>query len=180
MARQIALLRGINVGKAKQVPMGELRERMEEWGYEDVATLLRSGNVVFSAVAGSSAKLAERLEGQLAKAFGFEIRVVVRSAAELAKIVKANPLEAVADDPAKQLVLFLSGTYPAEAVADLEPEAFAPEVFHLAPREIHVWAPAGINDSPLITAIGKKRLGVTVTARNWRTVEKLLALAREE
>jgi uncharacterized protein (DUF1697 family) len=179
MPRQIALLRGINVGKAKQVPMGRLRELMEEWGYEDVVTLLRSGNVVFTGPGGASAKFAEQLAERLREAFGFEIRVVVRSAAELAKIVKANPLAGVADDPSKQLVLFLSDRYAPGTVADLDPADFEPEAFHLAPREIHLWVPGGINDSPIVKALTEKRLGVTVTGRNWRTLEKLLALAQE-
>jgi uncharacterized protein (DUF1697 family) len=169
MPRQIALLRGVNVGGNRRVEMARLRALMEEIGYSDVRTYLNSGNVVFSGPRRSE----RHLETAIAKAFGFEVLVVLRSRDELADVVAANPLRDVATDPAKHLVVFCAG----KASTDLEPADFAPETFLVREREVYLWAPSGIGTSPLAKLLAAKSLGDKSTARNWRTVEKLLALA---
>jgi uncharacterized protein (DUF1697 family) len=171
MARQIALLRGINVGRNKRVEMARLRALLEELGYRDVRTYVNSGNVVFSGPRRSE----KHLEAAIAKTFGFEVPVVLRSRDELAKVVKANPLRDIATDPAKHLVVFCA----AKVSTDLDPADFAPETFHVCGREVYLWAPGGIGTSPLAKELANKSLGAKSTARNWRTVEKLLALADE-
>ncbi|HXK13823.1 MAG TPA: DUF1697 domain-containing protein [Gaiellaceae bacterium] len=169
MARQIALLRGINVGGNKRLEMARLRRLLEELGYEDVRTYVNSGNAVFSGPRRSE----QHLEAALAKTFGFDVPVVLRSRAELADVVKANPLRGVVTDPAKYLVLFCAD----KASTDLAPADFAPETFEVRGREIYLWAPGGIGNSPLAKALANKSVGGKSTARNWRTVEKLLELA---
>jgi uncharacterized protein (DUF1697 family) len=169
MPRQIALLRGVNVGGNRRVEMARLRALMEEIGYSDVRTYLNSGNVVFSGPRRSE----RHLETAIAKAFGFEVLVVLRSRDELADVVAANPLRDVATDPAKHLVVFCAG----KASTDLEPADFAPETFLVREREVYLWAPSGIGTSPLAKLLAAKSLGDKSTARNWRTVEKLLELA---
>jgi uncharacterized protein (DUF1697 family) len=167
--RQIALLRGINVGGTKMVEMARLRALLEELGYHDVRTYVNSGNAVFSGPRRSE----KNLEAAIAKTFGFDVPVVLRSRDELADIVKANPLGDVATDPAKYLVVFCA----ADASPDLDPADFAPETFLVRGREVYLWTPSGIRDSPLAKLLATKPLGGKSTARNWRTVEKLLALA---
>jgi uncharacterized protein (DUF1697 family) len=167
--RQIALLRGVNVGSNKRVEMARLRALLEELGYRDVRTYVNSGNVVFSGPRRSE----QHLEAAIAKAFGFEVPVVLRSRDELADVVHANPLRDIATDPAKHLVVFCA----AEASTDLDPTDFAPETFQVRGREVYLWMPGGIRDSPLAKLLATKALGDKSTARNWRTVEKLLALA---
>lgn len=179
MARHIALLRGINVGGHKKVAMARLRELMAELGYEDVRTYVQSGNVVFTGPERPAEETAREIESGLEAAFGFEISVLVRSREELADVVQVNPLLEIATEPARYHVLFLSAEVDPERLADLEPAAFAPEVLHLRGREIYLWTPEGMHESRLARALTAKRLGVNVTARNWRTVEKLLALADE-
>lgn len=169
VARQIALLRGINVGGNKKVEMARLRALMEELGYRDVRTFLNSGNVVFSGPRRSE----KQLEAAIAKTFGFDVPVVLRLRDEIADIVQANPLRDVASDPAKYLVVFCA----AEASTNLDPADFAPEISHVRGREVYLWTPGGIRDSPLAKLLANKSLGAKSTARNWRTVEKLLALA---
>jgi len=177
MTRQIALLRGINVGGQKKVPMARLRELMEGLGYEDVSTYVQSGNVVFSSPKKASSVLAAEIENALEAEFGFDVSVLVRSRDELAAVVKANPLKSVAKDRARYHVLFLSGKVAAKRLDTIEPKDFEPQRFVVAEREIYMWTPDGIGRSKLAQALSDKRLGVTVTGRNWRTVEKLLALA---
>jgi uncharacterized protein (DUF1697 family) len=171
MPHQIALLRGVNVGGNKRVEMARLRALLEELGYRDVRTYVNSGNAVFSGPSRSE----KHLETAIAKAFGFEVPVVIRSRAELADIVQANPLRDIATDPAKYLVVFCA----AEASTDLDPADFAPETFQVRGREIYLWMPDGIRDSPLAKLLATKTVGGKSTARNWRTVEKLLALVDE-
>jgi uncharacterized protein (DUF1697 family) len=167
--RQIALLRGVNVGGNKRVEMARLRALLEELGYRDVRTYVNSGNVVFSGPRRSE----QHLEAAIAKTFGFEVPVVLRTRDELADVVRANPLAKLATDPAKHLVIFCA----AEASTELDPADFAPETFHVRGREVYLWAPGGIGTSPLAKVLATKSLGDKSTARNWRTVEKLLALA---
>ena len=169
MPRQIALLRGVNVGGSKKVEMARLRALLEQLGYSDVRTHLNSGNAVFS-----GPKLSEqRLEKAIAKEFGFDVPVVLRSGRDLADIVKANPLRKVATDPAKHLVVFCG----AKAAVKLDRAAYAPEQFAVRGREVYLWLPGGIARSELARELAAKPIGKKSTARNWRTVEKLLALA---
>jgi uncharacterized protein (DUF1697 family) len=100
---------------------------------------------------------------------------VLRTRDELADIVQANPLRDVANDPAKYLVVFCA----AKAATELDRADFAPETFHVRGRELYLWAPGGIGTSELAKRLASKSLGAKSTARNWRTVEKLLALADE-
>ncbi|HWH92644.1 MAG TPA: DUF1697 domain-containing protein [Baekduia sp.] len=172
MARQIALLRGINVGGSKKVAMAALREVFSDLGHSDVKTYVNSGNVVFSGPTTS----AKKLEAAIEAAFGFDVAVVVRTRGEIADVVAANPLREVAADPSRYLVLFSGGGKidPARA-ADVE--TGAGEQLAIRGAEAYLWLPDGIHASPLARAMNEKRLGVTLTGRNWRTVEKLLELA---
>ncbi|MCW2953269.1 MAG: hypothetical protein JWQ48_2439 [Conexibacter sp.] len=179
MARQIALLRGINVGGHKKVPMARLRELLGELGYGDVRTYVQSGNVVLTGPDQPPEEFERTLERQLEEGFGFAVSVLVRSREQLAAVVAANPLGEVATEPARHHVLFLSGEPAAERLDAIDAAAFAPDAFVHRGREIYLWTPDGVRDSRLAKALSDARLGVTATARNWRTVEQLLALADE-
>ena len=173
MPRQIVLLRGVNLGARNRVAMARLREALEAAGYEDVKTLLQSGNVVMGGPKATPAKI----EGLLRETFGLDIAVVVRTRAELAAVVDGNPLADVADNPKRLQVSFLSGKPSAAVVRALEEAEIAPEVVAVRGREIYAWHADGIQRSPLAKLLGDDKLGVTATARNWNTVTKLLALA---
>jgi uncharacterized protein (DUF1697 family) len=176
MARHVVLLRGINLGPSRRVAMGDLRTLLTERGYEDVRTHLQSGNVVVSSPA-KAADLPARLERELEEGLGMKIAVVVRSRAQLATIVEADPLRDVADDPKRYVVTFLSGTPDAAAVRELLAQDFSPERVTASGRELYTWHPNGIQKSKLARAVGDDRFGVVGTARNWNTVTKLLELA---
>src|SRR5262245_25439905 len=106
-SRHVALIRGINVGRAKRVAMAELRAVSENLGYGDVGTLLDSGNVVFTAPRAAAGDAAVRIEEALANGLGVSARVTVLSAVELAAAVTENPLLEVANDPSRFLVAVL-------------------------------------------------------------------------
>jgi uncharacterized protein (DUF1697 family) len=178
MARLVALLRGINVGSNKRVPMAQLREILGGLGYEDVKTYVNSGNAVFTAPGRVKPATVERkIEAALEEAFGFDVAVVVRTRDELAAVLADNPLAGVADDPARHLVLFLRDEIDAGFLADLDPADYAPEEFHLRGRELHLWNPEGISNSEIAKIMTAQRLPTVATGRNWRTVEKLVAMA---
>lgn len=176
MPRHIALLRAINLGAKRKVPMAELRSLLDEMGFENVRTHLQSGNAIFDAD-DEPAAVVERLEERLEQAFGFAIPVIIRTRDELAAVVKRDPLDDAASDPKRYQVIFLAGRLDRSRVEDLDPADFAPERFHLGDRELYVWSPEGIQNSPVLKALADKRIGVAATARNWRTVTKLLELA---
>ncbi len=176
MSRYVALLRGVNLGSRRRVPMAGLRALLEELGYDDVRTLLQSGNVGLGSGKSATA-VREELEAAIADRFGVETDVVLRTRKELEALVAANPLGDVADDPKRLQVWFLSGKPRAAAAKALGAVDVAPERLVVAGREIHVWHAGGIQRSPASKAIERADLGVIGTARNWNTVEKLLDLA---
>jgi uncharacterized protein (DUF1697 family) len=176
MPIQIVLLRGINLASKRRVAMGALRELLEDAGYEDVRTYLQSGNVVLSSPL-SPRRLETALERLLKKHFGLEMRVLVRTRAELKKVVERDPLGDVAENGSRYLVSFLSKRLPARVARELGGADIAPEQVVVSGREIYGWHPAGVQRSKLAKLLADERLGVTATTRNWNTVRKLLELA---
>jgi uncharacterized protein (DUF1697 family) len=179
VSRQIALLRGVNVGGNNKVPMAHLRELLRELGYEEVRTHLQSGNAVFTAAGMPPEQVAQEIEDVLASSLGLGIRVLVRTAEELARVVSANPLPEAVAEPSRLLVTFLSAPPDPERLGELDPVDFEPDLFGFGEREIYVWCPEGVRTIRLSYAFFEKRFGVVATARNWNTVTKLLELARE-
>jgi uncharacterized protein (DUF1697 family) len=176
MATVAALIRGINVGGNKKLPMADLRELLEDMGYSDVRTLLNSGNAVFG-TSDSAAKVEKAVAARLLKQLDLDVGVMVRTAKQLAAVVEASPLAGVADDPKRHFVSFLSAAPKASVLKELASEDFEPERFVPAGRELYIWCPAGVQDSRLLKALGERRLGVRATVRNWNTVTKVAAMA---
>jgi len=156
--------------------MPKLRSALEDAGFEDVATYVQSGNVVLSS-GDSAAKVARAVEQLIKKEFGVEIPVVVRTRAQLARVVRRNPLGRVANDPKRYQVSFLEKQPSAAVVRKLEGLAAPSERIAAHGRELYAWHPEGVARSKLWAALAGKGLGVTATARNWTTVTKLLELA---
>jgi uncharacterized protein (DUF1697 family) len=178
MSTQVALLRGINVGSHNRIPMADLRLLLAELGYPDARTLVQSGNIVLSAEL-APAELAAELERAIVDRFGVQTPVVVRTREELAEVVALNPLGDVANEHKLYQVSFLSAEPDPETVSKLAQDDFAPERFVRVGREIYAWHPDGVHNSRLARMLSDKRLGVVVTARNWKTTTKLLEMADE-
>ena len=170
MITRVALLRGINVGKAKRIAMADLRRMFEDLGYQDVRTLLNSGNVVFTAPRPGDD--AARIEAALPKKLGVGARVTVLSGSEVIEAVRANPLKTIADNPSRLLVV---APRDPRAIARLKPllrERWAPEALALGKRVAWLWCGRGILGSRLWTAV-ERALEKEVTARNMATMTKL-------
>ncbi|MFE6364505.1 DUF1697 domain-containing protein [Streptomyces sp. NPDC057806] len=176
--RYAALLRGINVGGAKKVPMAELRVLMAGLGLADVRTYLQSGQAVFSAARGDEESWAAEITRAVEKRFGFAVDVIVRDHAYLAAVAEDCPFPA-AELEGKQLhVTYFSEPVTAERFAEIDPAAFLPEEFRLGDRCLYLYAPNGLGRSRLAEQLARPRLtkGVTATTRNWNTVVKLLEM----
>jgi uncharacterized protein (DUF1697 family) len=178
MARHVLLLRGINLGSRNRIAMPELRAALEDAGFEDVRTYVQSGNVVASAD-GSADAAAKWCEELIADRFGLDIAVVARTRAQIAAIVRRDPLGKVATSPKRYQVAFLDGKLPEATVRRLEEAAVGDERVVVAGREVYAWHPDGVARSKLWALIASRDLGVTATARNWTTVTALLELAGE-
>ncbi|WP_030672519.1 DUF1697 domain-containing protein [Streptomyces rimosus] len=178
MPRQIALLRGINVGGHNKFPMARQRELFAALGHRDVTVLLQTGNIVFADPGTPPGETARRIEAGIAEELGFPVPVVVRTRDELAAAVAANPFPQAEAEPKTLHVTFLSDT-PADPspLKQLDSDAYAPDRLRLIGRELYMWCPNGVGRSKLADAVSRARLGVTATARNWNTVTKLLTLA---
>ena len=176
MTTFVALLRGINVGKAKRVPMAELRALLTGLGYTDVATLLNSGNAVFRAAKGAQAKHAAQIATAIAETMNVEVPVIVKSAKELAGIVAENPVAEATLDPSRLLVVFTQDTKALSQLKVIEPLVVPPEQFAIGKSAAYSHCPGGILASKAGKALLGK-LGQSVTTRNWATVLKLHALA---
>lgn len=172
----IALLRGINVGKNKRVAMADLRDVIESLGYSDARTLLNSGNAVFTTSKPLTPNAAEALQAALVKKCGVSSRFTLRSAKELAAVMKANPLLGVATDDSRHFVGFVYDTNGMKAVKPVAAQAWKPEVVGMGPGAVYIWCPNGLLESKASLAV-TKALGDGVTVRNWATVKKLAAIA---
>jgi uncharacterized protein (DUF1697 family) len=172
----IVLLRGINLGKARRVQMGTLRELLSGHGHRDVRTLLQSGNVVLESPS-AGVRLERELEAQLEAGLGFHVDVLVRTRKELAAVVARNPLAAVATDPARYLVTFLRAKLDSAVSRRLRALDVQPEQLVISGREIYTWHPGGLARTDLRKHLTDRTLGVSSSGRNWSTVTKLLELA---
>jgi uncharacterized protein (DUF1697 family) len=178
VARLIVLLRGVNLAGRNRVAMPQLREALEESGFENVSTYVQSGNVVLSSTASAKGVVAE-VERLISERFGLDIKVVVRTGAQLAAVEKRNPLGKVAKNPKLYQVTFLEKAPSADVMRKLEAAAAGEEqVVHIG-RELYAWHPDGVGRSKLARLLSGKELGASATARNWSTVTALLALADE-
>ena len=175
MTRYVVLLRGINVGRAKRIAMADLRTRLAAAGFEDVATLLNSGNVVLAS-ASSAVEVGRTVEQVVREDLGVDAAAVVRTADEFRAVVSLDPLGDVAHDGSRHVVAFMDSA-PGPELEDLLRSVDAGEDrYAVHGRELFLWCPNGQMDSPLMTALSKGKGGPVTTVRNWNTVQKLGAL----
>jgi uncharacterized protein (DUF1697 family) len=177
MTTFVALLRAVNVG-GRKVEMAKLRAACAKAGFEDVKTYIASGNLVLSA-SGSAAAVAKKLEATIAKAFGIDVPVVVRTAQEWQAYLKVPKAFAkAAEERPNGLLVGLSTKPPnGDAATALAPRATNGEQVALHGDALWVSFPSGIAGSKLTPAAIDKAMGSPTTARNWNTVRKLAEMA---
>lgn len=177
METYVGLFRGINVGGSNKLPMQELRQLLEEKGYTAVQTYIQSGNVVFRHAAADPDALAQEISAAVMARVGFQPAVMLLDAQTLQAAAAANPFPHGEADP-KSLHLYFLGSTPQspdlDALHSLKTET---EAFDLIGAVFYLHAPDGIGRSKVAAQV-EKRLGVKATARNWRTVGKLLEMVQ--
>lgn len=174
MTTYVALLRAVNVAGRNRVGMSDLRQMLTGMGFEDLRTLLQSGNAVFKGPRQSPAALEKWLEAESSKQLDLDADFCVRTAAEWAGIVKANPFAAEADrDPGHLVVMCLKSAPTTAAVGALESSIVGRERIQAVASELFIVYPDGIGRSKLTNALIEKRLGTRGTGRNWNTALKL-------
>jgi len=176
MGRYVAMLRGVNVG-GKQIKMTALSALFSDLGYDDVVTYIQSGNVVFTSSSRGADALTRAIEGRIMRDLRMDVRVLLRSRADLERVQRANPLLRTGADPAKLHVTFLA-TKPAPALVRAAGELdFGADEFRVVGREVYVHCPNGYGRTKINNKFFEKKLQAAATTRNWNTVNKLLDLA---
>ncbi len=177
MNTYIALLRGINVGGNNKLPMKELVTVLAELGLRNVKTYIQSGNVVFQSDRADTAALSAEITAAIRKSHGFAPYVLLLDAQAMQAAIAANPFPAGEAEP-KSLHLFFMDVTPQKINWETLERLKAPnERYQLLDNVFYLHAPDGIGRSKLAEAIGKG-WGVNITARNWRTVITIMAMAQ--
>ena len=177
MSLQIALLRAVNVGGTAILPMADLRAAVEKAGFSQVRTLLQSGNLVFDAGALTPAASEKKLEAMCAKTFGLKNEIHVRTLKDFEAIIAANPFAKEAKaDPGHVHVLFMREAPPAAGYVALAAAIKGREIVRAGGRHAYMLNPDGMGQSKLTPAVIARHLGMPGTARNWNTIQKLMAM----
>ena len=179
MKTYIALLRGINVGGKNVLPMKDLVTLLEDIGAQNVKTHIQSGNAVLQSQETNASLLSNEIGNAIMERHGLEPRVLLLEPKEVEEVVESNPFREAESEPRTLHVYFLASEPKSPDLYALESIRSGNERFALRGRALYLHAPDGIGRSKL-AANAEKLLGVSVTARNWRTVRKLMAMGRSE
>ncbi len=178
MKTYIALLRGINVSGQKKIKMDALRKMFDKLAFEDVRTYIQSGNIVFNTSITSEVQVQQSIKTEIAKSFGFDVHVLVKSVNDLRKILEASPYTDPVDLEAKRVYYVLLKNAPSpDVVPNLDQSDYPNELFHITPSCVYLNCINGAGKARLTNNIIEKKLNVTATTRNHRTMLKLLEMA---
>ena len=177
MTTYIALLRGVNVGGQKKVAMPDLRAFITDLGFDDVRSLIQSGNLVFRGSARTGADLERLLEAEAQERLDLRTTFFIRNAEEWAAVIAHNPFpDAAATDPNHLVVMCLKDAPHVGAVKALRDAIKGPETIRTQGKHLYIVYLAGIGRSKLTIKLIEAKLGTQGTGRNWNTVLKLAAL----
>lgn len=174
MKSYIALLRGINVSGQKLIKMAELKVVLEGNGFQNVATYIQSGNIIFDAPETSEKELALRLSNVIADHYHFSVPVLLLDQEVLQSITANNPFLTATDMDLKQLyIAFLSETPLAAAISVLESAAIAPDLFSIERKTVYIRYRTSAGVSKLTNKLIENKLQCDSTMRNWKTTVTL-------
>ena len=177
MPHYVALLRSVNVAGHGRLSMTELTKTFVTLGYTDISTYIQTGNVLFRSPGRRGSTLAADIEAQLERDFGHAPAVILRTVADLARIVATSPYPKKGADPSRHHVTFLAAPPDQERLAAFRAPPSGRDELSIVGQEVYVHTPDGYAGSKLTGALLERRLGVLSTTRNWNTVTKLHALA---
>jgi uncharacterized protein (DUF1697 family) len=156
--------------------MAELKTGLAGLGFENVASYINSGNMAFDARSGAGDKLAAKIETMIAARFDLKIPVMIRERPEIKELLTSNPFEGQFERHKQMHVLFMKEEMPMDKQRQLTVQNRDAEKFAVRGREIFALVREGVADSLLGKGFIEKKLKLLVTARNWRTVEKIVEL----
>jgi uncharacterized protein (DUF1697 family) len=174
--KHVAFLRGINVGGRNKIKMEALRRICAALGFENVKTYINSGNVIFETKKADDVKVAAKIESAIEKEFALKIKVIVRTISEIEEIIADNPFDGQFENEKDLHVFFLDENLPEEKRELLLSNNNENEMYAVRNREIFCHLRVGVSDSLMGKDYIGKKLKVSATARNWRTVNKILEL----
>lgn len=174
--RYVTLLRGINVGGNTMIKMPELKASFEKLGFKNVVSYINSGNLAFDANKVAEEKLVTKIEKAIASDFGMQIQVMAREQGLIAEVLSNNPFKGEFESHKEMHVLFMRDKMPEEKQEQLLENNRHNEKFAVFGREIYALLKLGVADSLLGKGFIERKLKIPVTARNWRTVEKIAIL----
>ena len=178
MGVHVAMLRGVNVGGNNRLSMEALRAVCLALGLRGTVTYIQSGNLVYQQDQGDADTMARKLEAAILDKFGFQPAVLLRTPAELRKAVANNPFANRADvQPNHLLTVFLAQAPSRPMREQILALPSDPEEMHFRGRELYIFYPDGMARPRIPLARIEKMLQCPTTARNWNTVNKLLAMA---
>lgn len=181
MEKFIALLRGINVSGQKLIKMEALRAAMQELPFQDVSTYIQSGNILLSSDGKDSPEIGRMIREKVLERFGFDVSVIVVTPEELETAVLENPFASrTTDDSTQPYVGFLSHIPKAVDIEVLKAIDFRGDEFAVIGKRIYLWYADSAGNTKLSNAVIEKKLSITSTARNWKTVRKLIALSAND
>jgi uncharacterized protein (DUF1697 family) len=172
----LGLLRGINVGGKNKLPMKDLIQIFIRAGCTDVTTFIQSGNVLFRAPGDNTAGLAIAITAAIAERFNYSIPLVLRTADDIAGVIRNNPFLRAGVSEAELFVLFLADVPARHRVDELDPKRSLPDEFAVRGSEIYLRLPNGAAKTKLTNVYFDSKLATVSTGRNWRTVTKLSEL----
>ena len=175
MKTYISMIRGINVSGQKKIKMNELKLLYESLNFQNVVTYIQSGNIIFEQTDSEYSVLSKNIEEKILGAFGFNVTVFIRTVNDLKKIVKNNPfLKKREKDINKLHVTFLSHK-PSQSLTDeIDILKYKPDEFYLNENEIYLFCPNGYGRTKLSNNFFERKLKVSATTRNWKTLNKLI------
>jgi uncharacterized protein (DUF1697 family) len=175
----VALLRAVNVGGHNQIKMTELKRMCESMGFGRVQTYIQSGNVLFESASADGETLRRRISEQISATFGLSVDVVVRTVAELERVVRDCPFAADALAEGESLYVALLASAPsAEAAGRVMAVDGSGDQCRVVGREVYFLYRQPSHKSKLTNALFEKQLGVAATTRNWQTLGRLVALGK--
>ena len=176
MFRYVALLRGINVGGHKKLPMAELRNLMEVLGFTEVSTYIQSGNVTFrSSSEASTEELQDTIQKAILKKYGWEVPVLLKTSSEIQQILDACPFPKETKEKSYFMLLFKPPS--AENIKTTLSFQYPDEEYHITPQCVYFYCAAGYGRAKLNGNFFEQKLGVGVTARNYNSIRKLIELS---
>ncbi|MEE4302652.1 MAG: DUF1697 domain-containing protein [Wenzhouxiangella sp.] len=179
MNMRVALLRGINVGGHNRIPMADLRELCSEIGWEEVATYIQSGNIVFASDR-EARTLEDELQAAIRDRFGHDVHTLVRTGREWTSLLSSNPFPEASEAEANRVMLGLSkAPLDPRAAEALQARATADESVEQRNGALWLYFPNGSARSKLTPVALDRLAGSPVTTRNWRTVVKLQATLQD-